>query len=130
RGAATPSSAQMREKYLQSKILKALRSFEGWWVKYHPGPRYGQPGVPDIIGCYQGIFVAMEVKRPREKPTPLQVATIKDIRQLGKGIAVVVTSVDEALAILYAIKRRMKIRSEEHTSELQSRENLVCRLLL
>lgn len=98
----------MREKYLQSKILKALRDFGGWWVKYHPGPRYGQPGVPDIIGCYQGIFVAMEVKRPGEKPTPLQAATIKDIRQLGKGIAVVVTSVDEALAILYAIKRRRK----------------------
>src|SRR5690606_40918931 len=26
--------------------------------------------------------------------------------------------------------RRFRIRSEEHTSELQSRENLVCRLLL
>src|SRR5690606_39767545 len=25
---------------------------------------------------------------------------------------------------------RMEVRSEEHTSELQSRENLVCRLLL
>src|SRR5690606_42078025 len=28
------------------------------------------------------------------------------------------------------IRRWMPIRSEEHTSELQSRENLVCRLLL
>src|SRR5690606_40015040 len=27
-------------------------------------------------------------------------------------------------------KRRSRLRSEEHTSELQSRENLVCRLLL
>src|SRR5215475_10947905 len=27
-------------------------------------------------------------------------------------------------------KRRRQLRSEEHTSELQSRENLVCRLLL
>src|SRR5207302_7783967 len=27
-------------------------------------------------------------------------------------------------------RRRRKTRSEEHTSELQSRENLVCRLLL
>src|SRR5690606_40646496 len=26
--------------------------------------------------------------------------------------------------------RRLRLRSEEHTSELQSRENLVCRLLL
>src|SRR5690606_41817549 len=29
-----------------------------------------------------------------------------------------------------AIRARCRIRSEEHTSELQSRENLVCRLLL
>src|SRR5690606_41796645 len=28
------------------------------------------------------------------------------------------------------ITRRNQVRSEEHTSELQSRENLVCRLLL
>src|SRR5690606_42154517 len=28
------------------------------------------------------------------------------------------------------MQRVLKIRSEEHTSELQSRENLVCRLLL
>src|SRR5690606_39597735 len=27
-------------------------------------------------------------------------------------------------------RRRRRVRSEEHTSELQSRENLVCRLLL
>src|SRR5690606_40274024 len=27
-------------------------------------------------------------------------------------------------------RRRQQVRSEEHTSELQSRENLVCRLLL
>src|SRR5690606_41535101 len=27
-------------------------------------------------------------------------------------------------------RRRQQLRSEEHTSELQSRENLVCRLLL
>src|SRR5690606_39873432 len=29
-----------------------------------------------------------------------------------------------------ACRRRARVRSEEHTSELQSRENLVCRLLL
>src|SRR5690606_41072508 len=36
------------------------------------------------------------------------------------------------LVVLAGFMRRLKepIRSEEHTSELQSRENLVCRLLL
>src|SRR5690606_41073511 len=33
-------------------------------------------------------------------------------------------------AILFAKLNALQVRSEEHTSELQSRENLVCRLLL
>src|SRR3712207_8982563 len=36
---------------------------------------------------------------------------------------------DDAMAILYAAKH-LDLRSEEHTSELQSRQYLVCRLLL
>src|SRR5690606_12080716 len=39
--------------------------------------------------------------------------------------------IDHVLGLEYATVRQMlDIRSEEHTSELQSRENLVCRLLL
>src|SRR5207302_7521686 len=34
------------------------------------------------------------------------------------------------LAVIFKYTLRSKLRSEEHTSELQSRENLVCRLLL
>src|SRR5690606_42027952 len=36
----------------------------------------------------------------------------------------------EAAALASIIFRKLRTRSEEHTSELQSRENLVCRLLL
>src|SRR5690606_40441127 len=38
--------------------------------------------------------------------------------------------VDEREKKIKALLERVKLRSEEHTSELQSRENLVCRLLL
>src|SRR5690606_27532991 len=37
---------------------------------------------------------------------------------------------DKIKDYLLANRERLGIRSEEHTSELQSRENLVCRLLL
>src|SRR5690606_41981830 len=39
-------------------------------------------------------------------------------------VALIVDGIDGPLA------RKFDVRSEEHTSELQSRENLVCRLLL
>src|SRR5690606_40627187 len=41
-----------------------------------------------------------------------------------------VATPEEFLELLTAIKTNATDRSEEHTSELQSRENLVCRLLL
>src|SRR5690606_42126833 len=43
-----------------------------------------------------------------------------DVRIISGGLLPAVRAVAEALGV----------RSEEHTSELQSRENLVCRLLL
>src|SRR5690606_41793110 len=44
------------------------------------------------------------------------------------GIAAAQAERDETAAQRHA--HRVRARSEEHTSELQSRENLVCRLLL
>jgi len=107
----------VKEKYLQAKILKALREFGGWWVKYHVGPRYSTAGVPDIIGCYMGLFIGLEVKRPGQKPTELQKLTHDRIRQQGKGIVRVVYSVDDALTLLYAIKRRLTPNGKKQRQE-------------
>src|SRR5690606_41498767 len=47
----------------------------------------------------------------------------------GKGMRIV-RAAGEFEAALESCRREARNRSEEHTSELQSRENLVCRLLL
>src|SRR5690606_39340894 len=41
-----------------------------------------------------------------------------------------VSNSDYGQGYAYALNYNLTVRSEEHTSELQSRENLVCRLLL
>src|SRR5690606_40794234 len=46
----------------------------------------------------------------------------------GDTLLILVVIADQLLALL--LFRLQLLRSEEHTSELQSRENLVCRLLL
>src|SRR5690606_40548195 len=52
----------------------------------------------------------------------------------GDPVAVAVGGVAQVGAAAHhaglAVSRAARVRSEEHTSELQSRENLVCRLLL
>src|SRR5690606_3662606 len=95
----------MREADLQAKILDLIRSRPGWWaVKYHQDGRYASAGTPDILACYQGHFVAMEVKRPGEKPTRLQQVVLRRIAQAG-GTAVVVASIDSAQAVMLDIAR-------------------------
>tara|TARA_R110002167_G_scaffold15227_2_gene61008 strand:- start:116 stop:424 length:309 start_codon:yes stop_codon:yes gene_type:complete len=44
---------------------------------------YGRSGVPDIVGCYQGLFFGIECKAGKNKPTPLQDKNLKDIRKAG-----------------------------------------------
>jgi Holliday junction resolvase len=50
---------------------------------------YGASGVPDILVCYQGKFIAIECKAGKNKPTALQADHIKRIQE-GGGVAVVV----------------------------------------
>jgi hypothetical protein len=53
---------------------------------------------PEMIGKRIGVFVALEVKTPKGKPTEEQINFIQRVRELG-GFAGVARSVDEALNI-------------------------------
>ena len=85
------------ETRLSEKVLDTLKSQGGWWFKVHGGP-YQLAGVPDIIGCWNGYFVAIELKIPGEKPTRLQELIIQAIHNAG-GRTGIATSVEEALII-------------------------------
>lgn len=60
---------------------------------------YGTAGIPDIIACINGRFVAFEVKTPTGKLTRLQEITIEKIRAAG-GWAYKVTSAADVAKIL------------------------------
>ena len=51
--------------------------------------------IPDLLCCYCGVFIGIEIKRPGKKPTPAQVLMMKQIRDSG-GIAGVATDFAEA----------------------------------
>src|SRR5690554_7643009 len=58
---------------------------------------------------------------------------VADRAALGDDLAALVERIALDLGGLgarYSLNKRSKVRSEEHTSELQSRPHLVCRLLL
>tara|TARA_R100001015_G_C4629526_1_gene190446 strand:+ start:1221 stop:1586 length:366 start_codon:yes stop_codon:yes gene_type:complete len=62
---------------------------------------YGKSGVPDIVGCYQGMFFGLECKAGKNKPTPLQEKNLKDIRDAG-GVALVINeeNVDDVVRLI------------------------------
>ena len=59
-------------------------------------------GFPDLMVCYKGFFVALEIKTLVGRATFQQLKVIEDIRMAG-GWAWVVTSVDEVSKYLGVI---------------------------
>jgi len=50
---------------------------------------YGRSGIPDIVGCFNGVFFAVECKANGGRPTALQLREIDRINVAG-GFAIVV----------------------------------------
>ena len=76
------------EKDFENKIKAFLREQGCWYIKYWAGGGFTTAGVPDLLICCNGRFVAVEVKASTGEPTDLQLKKIRDIRKAG-GVAFV-----------------------------------------
>lgn len=92
----------MKEKTITNQILKYLKSESECFAFKEHGGIYGVSGIPDIICCYKGKFMAFEVKTPQGKLSKLQEITIKRINEAG-GMAFKVTSLQEVKDILKGV---------------------------
>jgi Holliday junction resolvase len=79
--------AQTPEKRVKVKVESILKQ-EGAYYFFPATHGYGRSGVPDIVACVNGRFVAIECKAGKNKPTALQTREIERIRQVG-GVAMV-----------------------------------------
>lgn len=89
----------MKENDIVKAILKYLKTVPHCFAWKEHGGMYGTAGIPDIIACISGRFIAFEVKTEIGKTTALQDATIRKINAAG-GTAVVVRSVAEVRNIV------------------------------
>jgi len=87
------------EQHIQTSIISFIKSIGGLPIKQNQIGIYGQAGVPDIIACIKGRFVAIEVKRPGEKPTPIQEAFLESITKKG-GVAFWSDNLDRVKSLL------------------------------
>lgn len=92
------------EKNFENKIKKFLKENGCWFVKYFAN-RNTRAGVPDLLACVNGYFLAIEVKGPTGKPSELQLWNVEQIREAG-GIAIVLypDQFDEFVRLIDALK--------------------------
>jgi penicillin-binding protein-related factor A (putative recombinase) len=84
-------SQMPKEQQLQSKILKYLKEKGIYAIKTVTATKNG---VPDIIACYKGKYIAIEVKTPEGKLSELQHYNLRQVEKAG-GYSFVVRSVEE-----------------------------------
>lgn len=76
------------EKIFENKIKAFIKFKGGWYVKYFAN-KMTKKGIPDILACINGYFLAIEVKASKGKPSELQIYNCEKIREAG-GFAYVV----------------------------------------
>lgn len=96
--------AKQPESGLQRRIRKKLeREVGGKWFKVH-GSVFQESGITDLIGCVEGLYFAIEVKRPGKLKTTsdIQMSFMGEIADAG-GHAEVVTNAKEAVEFVESV---------------------------
>ena len=89
----------MLEKDIVTAIMRYLKTVPACFAWKTHGGAYDTAGLPDIVCCVNGRFIAFEVKRANGKLSKLQEVTIQRIKE-AKGEAYKVTSAEEVQSIL------------------------------
>jgi len=99
------------EQAIQSKIIDYLKQAGAFTVKVVVATK---AGVPDLLVCYQGTFIGIEVKAPGGRATQLQLAKGRAIARAG-GVFSVVTGIKDVKQIIQGIDERLQHKSKgEH----------------
>lgn len=105
--AATP------EKKVKDAVTKILKQ-RGAYYFFPVTGGFGRSGIPDIIACYKGNFVAIECKAGKNKPTELQLLEMKKIGD-AQGVAIWVNenNVDDVTKLLDTIQYMQQLSAKE-----------------
>ena len=76
------------ETKLKEKELADLKGLGAWAEKIQ---QVGKVGTPDILACYKGVFIALELKSlESELPSRAQVIKLRKVKKAG-GFSAIVT---------------------------------------
>jgi len=76
------------ESKVKLKVVKLLNKYNAYYF-FPPSNGYGRSGIPDVVGCVKGKFIAVECKAGKNTTTHLQDREINRIHT-AEGHAMVV----------------------------------------
>ena len=80
------------EAKVKKVVVKQLKELGAYYFFPATGG-YGKSGVPDIVGCWEGLFFGIECKAGKNKTTALQDNNLSAIALAG-GVAAVVNELN------------------------------------
>lgn len=71
-----------QEKNFEEKVKEILKSKGAYYVKQF-GCAFTKSGIPDLLVCYKGRFIGIELKAKKGTPSPLQLYNVDLIQKAG-----------------------------------------------
>lgn len=107
------------EKAVKRRVVEILKEYGAYYF-YPFSMGYASTGVPDIVGCYQGVFFGIECKAGKNPTSALQRRNLEQITEAG-GIALVINegNILEVAKTLARIRddRRSKVDDGSHPED-------------
>ncbi len=70
------------EKTFENRVKAFIKAQDCWFVKFFAN-KMTKEGIPDVLSCINGYFVAIEIKAQNGKPSDLQIYHCEKIREAG-----------------------------------------------
>ncbi len=93
------------ESVIKKKIKEYLREIGAFWSMIQGGA-YSKPGDPDIVVCYQGMYIGIEAKTPTGRQSEIQKVREKEIKEAG-GIYILARSVEDVQEVIEGLQERV-----------------------
>lgn len=92
----------MKESQFSKEVTTYLES-KGAIVNNQTGGMFSKVGVSDLLVCYKGYFIALELKVGNYKPDPLQISYLQKVRDAGGFGLILRDTLQELMVLLSCI---------------------------
>lgn len=92
----------MKESQFSREVTSYLEG-KGAIINNQTGSMFAKVGVSDLLVCYKGYFIALELKVGNYQPDPLQISYLQKVRDAGGFGLILRDNIQELMVLLSCI---------------------------